>query len=265
MKKTALTLLSGAMLLLAGSAFAREVKVGTECTNPPFNYRTANGELAGFDVDIAREIGKRSGFELSFVCQSLEGVIPALTARKFDLVLASLSITEARQKSIDFSIPYRSSTGRFVGPNASKLEPVTADGTPNPKALDGKVVGLIRSSTYDRYFTEPFPGVQISRYENYETLLLDLVSGRVDLIMAGPIKMEGFFTEPQGKGFKYIGPELENIKYFGPGVGVGLRKNEPELLGKVNDALKSMYADGTFKAINQKYWKFTVLPSVWND
>jgi len=109
-----------------------------------------------------------------------------------------------------------------------------------------KTVGLIRSSTYDRYFTELFPGVQISRYENYETLLLDLVSGRVDAIMAGPIKMEGFFAEPQGKNFKYIGPELENIKYFGPGVGVGLRKNEPELLDKVNNALKGMFADGTF-------------------
>lgn len=265
MRKTALALLSGAALLLAGSAFAREVKVGTECTNPPFNYRTPGGELAGFDVDVAREIGRRAGFELSFVCQSLEGVIPALTARKFDLVLASLSITEARQKSIDFSIPYRSSTGRFVGPKSSTLEPVKADGTPNPKALDGKVVGLIRSSTYDRYFTEQFPGVEIARYENYETLLLDLVSGRVDLIMAGPIKMEGFFEEARGKDFKYIGPELENIKYFGPGVGVGLRKNEPELLGKVNDALKSMFADGTFKKINQKYWKFTVLPSVWTN
>lgn len=265
MRKTALALLCGAALLLAGSAFAREVKIGTECTNPPFNYRTASGTLAGFDVDIAQEIGKRAGFQLSFVCQSLEGVIPALTARKFDLVLASLSITEARQKSIDFSIPYRSSTGRFVGPKSSTLEPVAADGTPNPKALDGKVVGLIRSSTYDRYFTELFPSVQISRYENYETLLLDLVSGRVDLIMAGPIKMEGFFEEKQGKDFKYIGPELESLKYFGPGVGVGLRKNEPELLAKVDEALKGMFADGTFKAINQKYWKFTVLPGVWKD
>ncbi|MGO4737277.1 transporter substrate-binding domain-containing protein [Bosea sp. 2KB_26] len=265
MRKTALALLSGAALLLAGSAFAREVKIGTDCTNPPFNYRTASGELAGFDVDIAREIGKREGFDLKFVCQSLDGALPALTARKFDLILASLSITEARQKSIDFSIPYRSSTGRFVGPKSSTLAPVTAEGQPNPKALDGKVVGLIRSSTYDRYFTELFPGVQISRYENYETLLLDLVSGRVDLIMAGPIKMEGFFEDAQGKNFKYIGPELENIKYFGPGVGVGLRKNEPELLDKVNNALKGMFADGTFKAINQKYWKFTVLPSVWTQ
>jgi polar amino acid transport system substrate-binding protein len=83
--------------------------------------------------------------------------------------------------------------------------------------------------------------------------------------MAGPIKMEGFFEEPRGKDFRYIGPELESIKYFGPGVGVGLRKNEPELQGKVNDALKGMFADGTFKKINQKYWKFTVLPSVWKD
>jgi polar amino acid transport system substrate-binding protein len=265
MKKTALTLLTGAALLLAGSAFAREVKVGTECTNPPFNYRTAGGELTGFDVDLAREIGKRAGFELQFVCQAFEGLIPALSARKFDLILASLSITEVRQKSIDFSVPYRASTGRFVGPKGSKLEPVTADGKPNPKALDGKVVGMIRASTYDRYFTEQFPGVQISRYENYETLLLDLISGRVDLIMAGPIKMEGFFEDKQGKDFAFVGPELESIKYFGPGVGVGLRKNEPELLAKVDEALKGMFADGTFKTINRKYWKFTVMPSVWAD
>ena len=132
MKKTALTLLTGAALLLAGSAFAREVKVGTECTNPPFNFRTAGGELTGFDVDLAREIGKRAGFELQFVCQAFEGLIPALSARKFDLILASLSITEARQKSIDFSIPYRSSTGRFVGPNASKCARDAISGTTPP-------------------------------------------------------------------------------------------------------------------------------------
>ena len=220
MKKTALTLLTGAALLLAGSAFAREVKVGTECTNPPFNYRTAGGELTGFDVDLAREIGKRAGFELQFVCQAFEGLIPALSARKFDLILASLSITEARQQSIDFSSPYRASTGRFVGPKGSKLEPVTADGKPNPKALDG-----------------------LWSYQDF---------------------INGFFEDKQGKDFAFVGPELESIKYFGPGVGVGLRKNEPELLAKVDEALKGMFADGTFKAINRKYWKFTVMPSVWN-
>lgn len=264
MRKLCLLLISGILALAASTAEARVIKVGSECTYPPFNYRDAAGNLAGFDIDIAKEVGKRMGVDLEFVCQAWDGMIPALLAGKFDLIVASMSITEERLKSIDFSIPYRSSTGRFVGRKGLDIHPFTADGKPDPAALKGKIVGIARATTYDTYLTEQFPGVEIVRYDTADNNIMDLRSGRIDLMMAGPIKLAtAFLDKPEGKDFTFIGPEIEDEKYFGPGVGIGLRKNQPELVAEVNKALKSMFDDGTFKTINLKYWSFSVMPSVW--
>jgi lysine-arginine-ornithine-binding protein len=252
--------------LWTSAASAREIKVGTDCTYPPFGYREASGELKGYDIDIAREIGKRMGADLTFVCQAFDGMLPGLMAGKFDLVVASLSITDERKKSIDFSVPYRSASARFIGPKAATLNPMSADGKPNPAALKGKVIGIQRATTYEKYLTASFPGVELGRYDTVDNMLLDLKAGRIDLAFGGPIKLSADFLEkPQGKDFGFVGPEIDDVQAFGPGIGVGLRKNEPEMLNAVNAALKGMFDDGTFKAINQRYWQFSVLPSVWNN
>ena len=81
------------------------LRVGMECTYAPFNYKNANGELVGYDVDVAKGVARIIGSEINFVCQEWDGMIPALLANKFDLVIASMSITEKRMKSIDFSGP----------------------------------------------------------------------------------------------------------------------------------------------------------------
>ena len=108
-----------AVFLLGASAVSAEaLRVGTECTYHPFNYRTDDGTLTGYDVDVATEVGKRIGAEIEFVCQEWKGMIPALLAGKFDLIVASMSITEKRLKQIDFSAPYRVSIGQFVGNKA---------------------------------------------------------------------------------------------------------------------------------------------------
>jgi polar amino acid transport system substrate-binding protein len=253
----------GCSLLMIGSAGAESLKVGTSCDYPPYNYRDAAGTLTGFDIDIAQEVGNRLGAELEFVCQAWDGMIPALLAGKFDLIVASMSITEERMKSIDFSVPYRASTGRFVARKGTEVEPFAADGKPDPAALAGKVVGIGRATTYDTYLTSEFPGVEVVRYDTFESSMLDLSSGRVDLVMAGPIALEGYMATEEGKDLAFVGQEVENIPYFGPGVGIGIRKDDGDLKKNVDMALEEMFEDGSFKTINQKYWPFTVMPSVW--
>lgn len=252
------------MALCAVPAVARDIKVGVQCTYPPYNYRDASGTLKGFEVDIAKEIGRRTKSTVDFVCLSFDGLIPALLSRKIDIIASSLSITETRKKSIDFSVPYRASTARFLGRTGAGLQPFKADGTPNPAALKGKLVGVQRATTNDSYLAGEFAGAEIVRYDSAENMLLDLVAQRVDLILVGPIKAQmDFLDKPEGKGFGFIGPELEVKKYFGDGVGVGLRKDDQALREEINTALKGMFADGTFKAINLNYWPFSVLPSAW--
>lgn len=256
-----LVIAAGLLGAVASQASAREIKIGSECTYPPFNFRDAKGELQGFDIDVAREIGKRLNADLVFVCQQWDGMIPALLAGKFDLLLASMSITEDRKKTIDFSVPYRSSTARFVGAKTLKVSPVSADGKPNPAALAGKTVGIQRSSTYEQYVTKEFPGVKVAQYDTVDNMLLDLQSNRIDLVFAGPIKLDGdFLQKPRGEKFAFIGPEINDISYFGPGIGVGIRKSDSALRDEVDAALKASFKDGAFKAINDRYWSFSVLP-----
>lgn len=252
------------LALCSLAAAAREVKVGVQCTYPPFNYRDATGTLKGFEVDIARELGKRMKADMQFVCLGFDGLIPALLSKKIDIIASSLSITDTRKKSIDFSLPYRASTARFIARKGAGLQPFKADNTPNTAALKGKVVGVQRATTNDSYLAGEFAGTEIARYDSAENLLLDLVARRIDLALIGPIKVKmDFLDKPEGQNYEFVGPELEAHKYFGEGVAVGLRKEDQALRTEVNSALKGMFDDGTFKTINLNYWSFSVLPAVW--
>lgn len=264
MKKLVLILAAG-LAAFATQVSARELRVGSECTYPPFNYKDANGELLGFDIDVAKEVAKRIGAEVSFVCVPFDSLIPGLVAGKFDLLAASMSITDERKKSIDFSIPYRSSTARFVGAEGSDAKPFTDDGQPNPAGMAGKTIAIQRSSTYESYMRDKFPGANIQLYDTADNQLLDLTSKRADLVFAGPIKLANdFLNKPRGKGYTFIGPEINDVKYFGPGVGIGMRKDDAGLRDEVDKAMKALIDDGTFKKINAKYWSFSVLPAASN-
>lgn len=258
--------LISAAIVFAGAVQEESVtlKVGMEGTYPPFTYKNSSGELVGFEVDLANELSKRMGIDMEFICNEWDGLIPGLLAGKFDMLIATVSITPARQKKIDFSISYRASTGRFVARKGLGVNPYNEDGTPNPDALKGSKVGVTRATTHNNYLDKKFPGVEYSLYTQTSDMLLDLQAGRIDLVFHGPIKMSASFLElPAGKDFEYVGEEIEDTEIFGSGVGVAIRKGNEELLKKVNDALESIFADGTFEKINKKYWNFSVLPSVW--
>ena len=115
-----LSMLTASILTMGFASIvnAETLRVGMECTYAPFNYKTADGELAGYDVDVAKGVARLIQAEIEFVCQEWDGMIPALLANKFDLIIASMSITEKRMERIDFSGPYRFSTGQMVGPKS---------------------------------------------------------------------------------------------------------------------------------------------------
>ena len=251
-------------MLVPGIAFTEELRIGTECTYAPFTYRDAEGVIQGYDVDMAREIALRIGMEPVFVCNPFDSSIPSLQARKFDIIFTALSVTEERQKTVNFSLPYRSSTARFAAHKNFDVDPFDAAGKPNPAALKGKVIGLQRSSTYDKYVKDFFPDVTVRRYDTVNNMILDLKAGRVDMVMGGPVNLWSTLLNSEGgENYKWVGPEIEDTEYFGVGIAAAMRKNDTELLEKVNKAFQSMYDDGTFKQINLKYWDFTVMPSVW--
>lgn len=265
MIRTVLVLAAGlAAFANAGLAAAEALRVGTECTYAPFNYRTADGKLTGYDVDVATEVGNRIGAQIEFVCQDWDGMIPALLANKFDLIVASMSITDKRLKQIDFSGPYRVSIGQFVGRNDADHKLFNADGSVNATGFEGLRVGLERSSTYEEWMKAKVPSAKVVYYDGNEPMYLDLNAGRVDLIMTNPMKAHLKFLSNEGNSvFGVIGPQLDDQAYFGIGVGVGLRKGQQELRAKIDTALEAMTGDGTLNEFSLRYFPFPIYPKEW--
>lgn len=246
-----------------GPAAAQEtLRAGTECTYFPFNFRDADGTLKGYDVDVGNEIGKRLSMKVEWVCQKWDGMLPALLANKYDVILASLSITEERRQKIDFSVGYRLSIGQFVGPKAKGLKLFKDDKTPDTAAFKGVKVGLQRGTTYENWITAKVPDATVVKYDTVEQTYLELKSGRVDVIMTNPMKTYlEFLSKPDGAGFEVIGPQIDEEKYFGTGAGVGLRKGEEALLKRIDAALVDMKKDGTLDKFSKAYFPFAIYPS----
>ena len=266
--KKLFTLLAAAVAVSAfgasHSAFAETLRVGMECTYAPFNFKNADGELDGYDVDVAKGVAKIIGADLEFVCQQWDGMIPALLANKFDLVVASMSITETRLKKIDFSQPYRISVGRLVGKKNAGLNLFDDAGKPIAANFAGVKVGLERASTYASWFEAVLPDADIALYDENEALYLDLVNGRTDIIMTNPMKAYlRFLSKEDGAGFEFVSPQIDERKFFGIGVGIGLRQGNDALKVRLNGALKTLTEDGSLEKYALKYFPFTIHNEKW--
>jgi polar amino acid transport system substrate-binding protein len=247
------------LFLFGNSAQAETLRVGMECTYAPFNYRTADGELTGYDVDVAKGVAKQLGAELEFVCQKWSGIIPALLANKFDLVVASMSITDKRKEKMDFSVPYRISVGRLVGPKNAGWDLFDAAGKPHAANFSGLKVGMARSSTYASWFAAKLPDAKVVFYDTSETMYIDLVNGRTDMIMTNPMKAHlKFLSKGDGAGFEFVSPQIDETEYFGIGVGIGLRKGNDELLARLDKAVTTLSNDGSLEKYALKYFPFTI-------
>ena len=257
------TILAAALAVVAfgmvNAATAETLRVGMECTYAPFNFKSADGELMGYDVDVAKGVAGIIGADLEFVCQQWDGMIPALLANKFDLIIASMSITEKRLEKMDFSDTYRISVGRLVGRKDAGWELFDDAGNPIPENFAGLKVGLERATTYADWFENELPEAEVVLYDSNEALYLDLVNGRTDMIMTNPMKAYlRFLSKEDGGGFEFVSPQIDEKKYFGIGVGIGLRKGNDELKARLNAAIKTLTDDGSLEKYALQYFPFAI-------
>jgi len=251
----ALTVIAGAALTLAaGTAEAgmKKVRVGTEGAYPPFNSIDSSGELIGFDIDIAKALCAAAKYDCEFVVQDWDGIIPGLLAKKYDAIIASMSITDERKKKVDFTSKYYNTPAKFVAKKGMNFDI-------SPMGLKGKSVAVQRATIHENFLRAEFPGMDIRVYATQDEANADLVSGRVDLGMADSVALlEGFIETDQGKGFEFVGPDYNDPKYHGDGAGIAVRKGEDDLRKGLNKAIAMILADGTYKKINDKYFDFDV-------
>ena len=257
-KWTTVLMAAAALAMVATGAHAqdkRHVKIGTEGAYPPFNSIDPNGKLVGFDIDIANALCDAANFECEFVVQDWDGIIPGLIAKKYDAIIASMSITDERRKVVDFTDKYYNTPAKFVAAKGAGFDI-------SPEGLAGKVVGVQRATIHENFLRGEFPEVEVRAYATQDEANADLVSGRLDLVIADSVALdEGFLKTDAGSCCEFVGPDYTDPKFFGEGAGIAIRKGEPDLVSSFNAALKKIRDDGTYKKINDKYFKFDVYGS----
>lgn len=243
-------------LLASVSAAARAelpatLKVGIDGGFPPYSEILPDGSLKGFDVDIALAVCELMKVKCQLVRSDFDGMIPALSVKKLDLIVASMTITEARLRQVAFSDKYEGGYQVLYGKKNTTLSGA-------PSSMKGKRIGVLRGSIQESYMRAVFApaGAQIASYEDIEKSLMDLNSGRLDAIFIEIANAIAFGKRASGKNLSVFGPKFDDVKYFGSGSGIAMRKGEPELLNAVNQAIKTLRANGGYRKINDKYFEY---------
>ncbi|WP_457324341.1 transporter substrate-binding domain-containing protein [Roseateles sp. P5_E11] len=244
-----------ALASTAGAQAPQRLRIGFAVGYAPFSEIGTDGQLKGFEIDVAQALCARLGQQCAPVILEFDGLIPALQSRKIDAIMASMSITPERQQVIHFSSPYYYSPARLVMRGDPRADV-------SPAGLKGKRIGVERGTIHERFLAEQFKGVQLMRYATQDQAFLDLKSGRLDATLVDAVIAQfGFLNHADGRGFGFVGPDFaKDQRYYGKGIGVGLRKADAATLGqRFDEALAAMRGNGTLKTLNDRYFSFDLI------
>ena len=257
-------------LFLTISANADKIRIGTEGAYPPWNSKDASGKLIGFEVELAWTLCRYIGQQCEIVEQDWDGMIPALIMRKFDAIMAGMSITAERQKAISFSQGYADEVASLAVMKGSDLEGIsTSEGINLTKktgavkkdlktltsALSGKTVCTQTATIHQNFLESGDVGkINVRTYKTQDEVNLDLASGRCDVALAAAVAFTDY-AEKSGKPVVLVGPTFPGGA-FGNGVGVGIRKDDTELLKAFNKAIDKARKNGDISRIATKWFGF---------
>ncbi|MCV3765219.1 ABC transporter substrate-binding protein [Rhizobium sp. TRM95796] len=241
------------MAAFAGASFAADkIVIGTEGAYPPFNNLEADGTLTGFDIDIGKALCEELKAECTFVTNDWDGIIPALQAKKFDAILASMSITPERKEKVDFTVKYYNTPPAIAVPKDSPIKEASEAG------LDGKVLGAQSSTTHSNYAEAHMKKSELKLYPTADEYKLDLANGRIDAVIDDVVVLSEWLKTEDGACCKILGTLPVDPAINGDGAGIAVRKGDDALREKLNGAIAAIRANGKYKEINAKYFPFDV-------
>ncbi|MGH6835169.1 MAG: transporter substrate-binding domain-containing protein [Methylocella sp.] len=230
----------------------RTVRIASEGARPPYNY-LENNELAGFEIDLARDLCVRMKVSCSFIRQDWDGLIPGLLAHHYDAIMAAMEITDEARKNIAFTKPYVRMPSAFM---TTKQE-ATLD--TSPAGLAGKAIGVESGGTHQAYLDDVYKQSEIRPYATLDEAILDLAEGRLDAVIGDKDAIAEYMkTRKEARCCVLSADVPRDPAYFGDGIGVGLRKEDTGLQAMFEKALDSCLADGTFAKIRAKYFDFKI-------
>lgn len=249
---TAACALLAILSVASASAADLNLRLATEGTYPPWNYKDASGKLVGWDIDIANALCERMKASCEIIAQDWDGIIPSLLAKKYDVIVASMGITEKRKQQVAFTNRYKDTISQFVGRKGAFKDF-------SPDGLAGKRLGVQRGSIQHDFLLKTFPKSDIVVFDKTTDVELDLIAERIDLLFANKLtSFVGFLKRPEAAGLELVGPEYKG-GLLGEGNGIAVRKDDTKLLESLNKALDEIRADGTYERISAKYFPFPLM------
>jgi lysine-arginine-ornithine-binding protein len=250
-------ILIGALALLSLQTFAQTppvVRFGVELGYAPFESKLPNGQLVGFDIDLGEALCAQMGVKCEWVENNFDSMIPALMAKKFEAILSNMGATEQRKKLVAFTDRLTRTPRVLVVRKGSGLMATV-------ESLRGKTLGVQQGSIYEAYAKKHWEpnGVQVVTYQSSSLARADLVIGRLDGVADNAVVVqENFLKKPEGAPFMYAQPFLKDEVVFGPGAAIALRKEDVDLLQRLNKALAEIRRNGTYDRIAKKYFDFDI-------
>jgi polar amino acid transport system substrate-binding protein len=238
---------AGTIFTLSAAAQA-EIKYGVAAEPyAPFTSKDASGTWVGWEIDLMSDLCARMGEQCTLVEVAWDGIIPSLTSKQIDMIVSSMSITEERKKTINFSDMYYDPAATIIGAK-------NGDTDITPEHLSGKVLGVQVATTHAKYAEKFFvpAGATVKTYATQNEVNADLAAGRLDYVQADGIALIDWLATEAGACCELKGVAPRDAETLGSGVGAGIRKEDTALLEKMNAAIKAAAADGALVKITEK-------------
>lgn len=218
------------------------LRVATEGAYAPFNYTDAEGNLAGFDVDITNALCEEMQVKCEITAQDWEGIIPGLKAKKYDAIIAAMSVTPERAEQVDFTEPYFTNSLVFIATKDSSFDPSSAE------AVNSSEIAAQRSTISSQWLESNYPKTNIKMYDTLNNAFLDLESNRVDAMISDKLPALEWLTKNNST-FEIKGSDIEIDDNF----AIAVRKQDA-LKQDINTALAAIKANGTYDRIKDKHF-----------
>ena len=243
-------------LLLAFTAFSpasaaeTPLRVGMDIPYPPFAYKDADGNLAGFDVDITRALCAHIKRECVIVAESFDDLVPLLAKGELDMVVAGLAATPERMKLVDFTSRYYRSHSIFVETAGAGLDT-------SPTGLAGKRVGAQAGTAQTDFLKREYPGAVLVTRPEFEELMDALKNGEIDAALIEGLSGFTYLKTPEGVHFETAGEPVQD-PVLSAASSIAVSKKLPRLTRALNAAIETIRHNGEYAKINRKYFDFNI-------
>ncbi|AZV78407.1 amino acid ABC transporter [Parasedimentitalea marina] len=250
--KTILAATVAAATLVAGAATAEQVKIGIAAeAYPPFASVDSSGTWVGWEIEVIDAVCAAAELDCVITPVAWDGIIPSLTGKQIDAIMASMSITAERAKTIDFSNAYYNTPAVIVADKSLDIDA-------SPESLAGKIIGIQASTIHQAYAQAYFKDSELRVYQTQDEANQDLFAGRIDATQADSIAMADFVGSDAGGCCEIKGAVANDEAILGKGVGAGTRQGDEALQAALNAGIAAILADGTHEKITARYFNASI-------